>query len=1642
MKNKILKTTLILALIFTLTMANFIFVGANFISYAAEKIATNHANVEFDAYFKNEKGEGVQTLEILPNSEEQILYISLKVKKEGYFNGNLQIENGNFNILEIESEFVNKVEGNTIYLNQINAGSKVEIPVKIKPIINDNFNVGLLNMNSKIVLEGEYKDSTQKDININSEREITLKLVENNTEDDLINNINIVTNKIIELKGEEKRVVQFSLDLGVKNNNYPIKNIISKINVPEIDGNKPEILEVTNLNNMSKYEYKYENDIIEFELENEVNSNSEILWNKNGNENIIITYIYPKDINLENIEIKAEEKVTLYDEKEITAKTTSTILDNEEKDYTISVETNNTETSIYKGNLHSGIDRLYNSITTLNVNLANTGEQIKLKENNSFKSGDNLEDTNIIYQTTYIRKEDFDKIFGENGIMIIKNEDGKVITTINKDTSVNEYGDIVIEYNNVESKNIEIETSIPIKEGKIELRHSKIIKQNDRNIVKNANSIETNLTAQYIGSNTKGLEITTTSNIELKETVTEARLEINKDTLSTVIKNNLEMKVILKTNSEQYDLYDEPVLNIELPENVEQVEVNDIDLIFEEELKIKNYEINGRNIKIYLEGKQTKYKEASIEGAVIVIDANVTLNRKTATQDSNIKMQYINKNANSYVDSKNIGETLANIRLVAPKDVTTINSISELGIETIGQEANKKVDIEKGQDKKSLNIQLEVINNNSEAIKDIKILGDFPTDSQNNNLGIKVISNINMKNAKIYYSENENATDNLQDENNQWKENIENNESVKKYLIQYDNLEPQQSIVGTYSIEVPKNLEYNQKASEGYTVNYTNTVSNIANKINSTDIELNTGVGPKLETTLTATVGDKNISSNETIKNGEVIKYHIEVSNTGSEDIKDVVVTGKIPEGTTLVVPQKNYEYTGSSYYKEVKTDKYEEKIENLKLGEKAIIEYEVRVNKNTQNATKIVNSIETKYGEAINESNELYNLSETGNLIISVKRITDRRIDLYNYGSVQYYVMIENISNQKQDNINVITNLPENLKVERLELITGLGTEEVNDDDIYAPGSGKSIDINKAKEDSNIDNSNVESEQIEYSEKINIGTLEPGETKVLSYDMSINKTENNIIKFSAQTQDNNKTYQSNVWQDEVNNMKLAMSIKTNTESKYVKAGDIIEYTINIKNETPVRVEGITFTDAIPKSLSINKITFDGEEVKGIEGNDIELKVDIMENGECEIKIETVVNYSDARDEAETITNKAQASFIGEILAETIEISHIIEANPIEPDDGGDEGDNNEGDNNEGDNNEGDNNGEDSGDIAEGTKMISGLAWYDANGNGKKDSDEKTLNNIKVKLLNANTNNLVKDEKGNILETTTNDNGLYVLDNIVNGKYIVIFEYNTAQYTVTKYKVANVDESINSDVMISELIIENNKQKVSSTDIINLENENISDINIGLIELKTYDLKLDKYVSKMIVQNSAGTTVKEFNNETLAKIEIDSKQLKGTTVLIEYKINVSNIGEVEGYAKKIADYIPNDLQFSSELNKDWYLSNGVLYNTSLANEKILSGETKTLTLTLTKTLNENNLGRINNTAEIAESYNELGLEDVNSTPGNKVQGENDMNYADVIISLRTGGALYIGITIIVIAILSVVAVVVIRNNRKSLKKEI
>ena len=170
---------------------------------------------------------------------------------------------------------------------------------------------------------------------------------------------------------------------------------------------------------------------------------------------------------------------------------------------------------------------------------------------------------------------------------------------------------------------------------------------------------------------------------------------------------------------------------------------------------------------------------------------------------------------------------------------------------------------------------------------------------------------------------------------------------------------------------------------------------------------------------------------------------------------------------------------------------------------------------------------------------------------------------------------------------------------------------------------------------------------------------------------------------------------------------------------------------------------------------------------------------------------------------------------------------------------------------------------------------------------------------------------------------------------------------------------------------------------------------------------------------------TSGTTTYEYN-KNVAKVEVLGSNLGKASVIIEYKIVVKNEGAISGYAKKIVDYLPSSLSFNSELNPDWFLANdGNVYNTTLADVELKPGEQKELTLIVMKTITENSVGIISNNAEIYESYNTKGLEDYNSKAGNKVQKENDMSSADVILSLVTGTIIkYTIITLSVIALLA------------------
>ena len=67
----------------------------------------------------------------------------------------------------------------------------------------------------------------------------------------------------------------------------------------------------------------------------------------------------------------------------------------------------------------------------------------------------------------------------------------------------------------------------------------------------------------------------------------------------------------------------------------------------------------------------------------------------------------------------------------------------------------------------------------------------------------------------------------------------------------------------------------------------------------------------------------------------------------------------------------------------------------------------------------------------------------------------------------------------------------------------------------------------------------------------------------------------------------------------------------------------------------------------------------------------------------------------------------------------------------------------------------------------------------------------------------------------------------------------------------------------------------------------------------------------------------------------------------------------------------------------------------------------------------------NNFGLKTNIAEISADRNDSNTPDIDSTPGNKVAGEDDIDSADVILGISTGGVpTYIALTMTVLVILS------------------
>jgi len=1280
--------------------------------------------------------------------------------------------------------------------------------------------------------------------------------------------------------------------------------------------------------------------------------------------------------------------LNLYDSKntKITAEN-SIELDQEEKNSIISTEILNAEDEIYKGKLYEEKQREITENVKINVNCLKVMANIELQE----ESNKNLETKQIS-----INKNNILEILGEEGsIEVLDSNTENKITEINKDTEADENGDIEIKTNDVDA--IKIKTSEPQKVGTINIKAIKIIKEEQENKIKQMQEIS----YAIVGKNINKVE----TKIKLNETQTDAVLEINKDSLNTMQENEIEAKAILKENSEANDLYKNPTIEIELPEQVEQAEITNINKMYADNFNISKYDIeekNGRKIiRVKLVGEDTKYVENIICGPTVVLNLKLTLNKLAKTSTEKIKMNYTNEKAKGYKDNAQTGTEEKEIQITSPTGIITTNKIKELNVNTIGEE-NKNVKIEVGQEEKQATVEKEVINNTGDKVENVVISGRFATDGKDNNMGVVLASAVGVsgiENAKVYYTEKEDATEDLNDSNNEWTTEASTN--AKNYMVTIDKMETTDVANITYKEKIPSSLEYNKNAVETYAITYDENLNGTSQQVNGTNVKLTTGTGPDLNVTLTAQVGGDNIANGDEVKQGEVIKYIAKVTNNGTEDAENVTVKGLVPDGTVYLGIVDDYVYNYDQYYKE-QSDKteYGERISKIGVGETKEISYEVRVKNESNVIGKMgTNKITINYNDIVKESNEVKAKYVLGKIRVTVKCVQDLSVNINKYDTIKYQIILENMTDENIENLEVLEEHSDYMKLTKLwqNVITHKLDDGTIEEDKDAEEEYKENIVNN-------------------DSKYYIKTLPARRTIVLgaNYSCGLIKDENfALVKYEIIH--NNIKYKSNVfYKDATPSEYIEVAQTSETEGEYVKTGDSIEYILNIVGYNIEGQEEIRVSDDLPGELSLEKVYIGNKEITDYTyGNDKQLAVKTkIKNGENEkIKIIAKVNYQENLTKDIEILHKFDLNF-GVDFYHTNIIKNILQKNkhtdPVNPDNPSnpDQPDNPDNPDNP---------------SAE-MYTITGIAWNDENENGIKDENEKLLQNIPVYLYNVKTNKLVANN--NIY---TDASGKYQINNIEKGEYLVLFDYDTSKYKLTTYKVNGVQESKNSDVVVGKMVIDGAEKSYAISDKIVITDRSIANINIGLIELKTVDVKIQKSISRVIAQDSTNTTVYDYNAENLAKVELNAKKVAGTTVIVEYEIKVTNVGEVDTYIRKIKDYMPQDMVFKSELNKDWYINGKDLYSSALSNKKLKAGETATIKLTLTKGMTASNVGLINNKAEISEIYTEDELKENNV--------ENNIDNAQLIVSIKTGTfIMYSVIAVLVLALILICVVYIIRNK--------
>ena len=932
------------------------------ISYAADslltaqelenqKTSTNNKNVEFDVYYDDDRHS--RSIDI--DSTDTKLNISLNVKEAGYLKDiSVDFADANFLIAD-DNENADAIKNfdsanKRIEFNQINSENNVVKSINISADKQDQIDENMLSKDNSITFNGTY-------VNANGEEEKVSKTIVIHTgwkTDDGKAVVSYETIKYIPYVSNEgnKLIIQGKITSGLETSILPIKSTQISLTAPQINNTYPESVTVIANNtlatngdetglNFTQDNWTYDNQTgkIEINVNNNPN-NGKISWRKNVLDEYIVTYIYSaevyeqiKDTSVQ-VNYDVATNISLYNDG-----TGTTTLNASVNGYTNQQEQlgNIMDITIQATeNLNKGY--MYNNLETADENKRETEFEVSYTAEVSY--ADIIDKISIyqeidafearqaaIYLTTLpginyaynkqikVLESEFKKVLGENGTITILNND-TAIATINKDTTVIG-GYYTIDLSSFNVNNITMETSKPEREGTLTINIKKAIAKDldgFENLVSDFVSISTKVEGRVYNEDTLISETSKECSINLEKPIQKASITANKESLSTIIENtDVEIKATLENDSIDDVMYENPTVIINLPSNIESINIKEAKLYFDDELQIVksnlvDNEDGTKSIVTTLSGKQTKYNNVAVKGATLSFIADITLNKLTPTTQTQIGLVVENG------DGSNTQTTASyNISYIAPTGVVTTNSMDnymqdgETLMSISGEEQEALIPTLAGAQNPTFTMN--VINNYSYDLSNVVVLGRTPFAGNKNpdtqetlgsSMTLPLTSKITVSGTDasytVYYSENGEATKDLSNTSNGWTTEVTDYNTIKSYMIVFNDYTMPQgaNFTFSYTANIPANLEYNMSAYETYTVYFNNMINNeiIADKVIATKIGVTTGAGPVIEAKL------ESLMNGDSILSGDILKYKLTVNNTGSE--KAVGLKARIPVDSSL----------------------------------------------------------------------------------------------------------------------------------------------------------------------------------------------------------------------------------------------------------------------------------------------------------------------------------------------------------------------------------------------------------------------------------------------------------------------------------------------------------------------------------------------------------------------------------------------------------------------------------------------------------------------------------------------------------------------------------------------------------------------